>query len=150
VQRLQVGWRLCGADLCPIPTVCVPAALQFSKTCDPPIEWAEKGEDDAGRVPLNVSVDNFPLNTVAKRMTQLAEELENGAGAVMISNMCANNVPSNSGGALSQPMPDFPSLLRGPKLIPRPCCFLLLAPASSVSCHVRAGRWTSTRSTSSA
>lgn len=114
--------------------MCVPAALQFSKTCDPPIEWAEKGENDAGRVPLNVSVDNFPLNTVAKRMTQLAEELENGAGAVMISNMCANNVPSNSGGALSQPMPDFPSLLRGPKLIPRPCCFLLLASCACLVC----------------
>ena len=75
------------ADLCPIPTACTPAALQFSKTCDPPIEWADKCEGDAGRVPLNVTTENFPLNKVAKRMSQVADELEHGTGAVMIANM---------------------------------------------------------------
>ena len=62
-------------------------ALKFSKTCNPPIEWAEKGENDAGRVPLNVTTENFPLNKVAKRMSQVADELEHGTGAVMIANM---------------------------------------------------------------
>ena len=58
-------------------------ALNFSKSCEPPIEWEEKGENDAGRVPVNVCRENFPLVKVAERMAAIGEELEHGAGAVM-------------------------------------------------------------------
>lgn len=62
-------------------------ALQFSKTCENPVEFSPKEETDAGSVPMNVTTANFPLKKVAQRMSAVAEELEHGSGAVMISNM---------------------------------------------------------------
>jgi len=62
-------------------------ALQFSKTCDNRVEFSPKEETDAGSVPVNVTTANFPLKKLAQRMSAVAEELEHGSGAVMISNM---------------------------------------------------------------
>ena len=59
-------------------------ALAFAKSADPPLEWEEEG---VARIPLNVSQKNFPLDKLAKRVADMSEELEHGAGAVMVSNM---------------------------------------------------------------
>ena len=62
-------------------------ALNISKTYEPPIEWEWKEENDAGNVPVNVDTNNFPLDALARRMSNVAEEIEHGSGAVMIANM---------------------------------------------------------------